>query len=422
MKFKNPIEYIKDFMRDIWARLGAVFLAVIIWFFVSVTLYPEITTHVSNVKVNIDLSDSYVSNLGLSVVSGENQKVTATITGKRYEIGNLSSDDFNATVALDSVTSAGNYELKVTVAPKDLAVDCTVTKVYPSTIKVQFDRVITKTFDMTPEASKATVEDGYMIDTLECSPATVKITGSETEINKIDKCVAMAEVDTKLSETTTSTAKLVLYDSDNNKLDFSDLTYSTTDFTVNIPVYKTKTVPVKVSFRNIPSGFSIDNLKYTLSAKTIDVASTDDVIDKIDKLSLSYVDLRTVGIGSVFTLPVTMPSGVKNISGIENIEVTFDGTGYVSKQFTIADISIKNAPSDYDVSLYTSRIPQVTIIGPESVMQELTVQDIVAEIDLSTATLNEGTQKVAVSIYIPDKGAVWANGEYSAVIFANSNS
>ena len=408
----------ESLLKDNKTKIYAILLAIIIWLFVTMSLYPDTTITVRNIPVDINVSDTYVNEMGLNVVSGEGKTVTAKIKGNRSVIGSLNSSDFNANVSLDGIQTAAEYDLSVTVTPKDSSLRCEIVDIYPSTVKVKFDNVVSKTFDVECQTS-AVIPDGYVMGTLECSPKTIKVTGSEQQIEKIDSCVAFASVGT-VTETTSVKASVMLYDKEKNLLDNKNFAFSTTDFSITIPVYQKKTVPFDIVYRNVPSGFDTTKMKYTLSSNEIEIAATSETAAKIDKLSLSYIDFRDIGLNSSFVLDVTLPSGIQNLSGTETVEVSFVTDGYVSKEFSISNINLLNSPSGYNVSLLTNVLRRVTIIGPQSVIDTLSANDIIAEIDLSSVAITEGTQTVAVNVYVPNKGAVWATGDYMATITASA--
>ena len=402
--------------KDAGIRGLAFGFAILIWLFVTIALYPNTTITVRDIPVTINVDDTYVTEMGLNVVGNSEYTVTAKVKGNRSQIGSLKASDFKAEVSLDGIQNAAEYELSVIVSPIDADVECEIENVTPSKIKVKFDNVISKTFTLETQTSAIIPED-YIMGTLESSPKTIKITGPEQELNKIDSCVAFAAPG-NLTETQSIDASIILYDAEKNVLDKSIFAFSTTDISVTVPVYQKKTIPFDVAFRNIPHGFDVKSLKYKLSETQIEIAATKEIISKTDKLSLSYVDFREIDIGSTFTLNVELPSGVQNINGIETVEVTFPTEGYSSKVFSVPNINILNAPTGYDISLLTSRLQRVTVIGPTATVNALTVNDIIAEIDLSTVTVTEGTQAVAVNVYVPNKGPIWAKGIYSATITA----
>lgn len=408
-----------EFAKDLWTRISAVLLAIVIWFFVSVTLFPTMTRHISDIEVEVELSGTSVETLGLDVIKGEGQKVSVRIKGNRYKIGNLKSEDLIAEVSLQGVISPGEYNLSVMVRAKDDDADFEISTPSPQTIKVQFDRIIEETFEIVAVAPDAVAAEGFMIDTIECVPKEISITGPQGVVSRIDQCVVEAQdIKGELTEPITADGSLNLYDENMKSIDIESLELSMTEFLVNIPVFRKMTIPLSVEFRNVPEAFPLPKLKYTISPKEIEVAAPTDVDDNFDEIKLKYIDFRDINLGSVFDLSLTLPAGYKNISGTENVKVTFPRDNMANKSFDLRDIKIVNAPSGYDIDVVTSVIKKVSVIGPTNVIADLSELDIIAEIDLLGSNITTGTQTVPVKIFIPAKGTVWAYGNYTAIIDA----
>lgn len=406
-----------ELARDLWTRISAVLLAIVIWFFVSVTLFPTMTRHISDIEVEIDLDGTSVETLGLDVIKGEGQKVAVRIKGNRYKIGNLKSEDLIAEISLQGVISPGEYNLAVMVRARDADADYEISTPNPSMIKVQFDRIVEETFEITAIAPGASAADGFMIDTIECVPREITITGPQGIVSRIEKSIVEADdIEQELTEPITVDGSLHLYDENMNSIDIDSLDLSTNDFLVNIPVFRKKTVPLSVEFRNVPEAFPLGKLKYSIKPKEIEVAAPTDVEDNFDEIKLKYIDFRDINLGSEFDLSLSLPAGYKNISGTENIKVSFARNNMANKSFDLRDIKVVNAPSDYDVFVVTSVIKQVSVIGPTNVIADLSELDIIAEIDLLGSNITTGTQTVPVKIFIPAKGTVWAYGNYTAII------
>lgn len=419
MKLRKLENKKNKYIEDLGLRAVSVLIAVFAWLFVSMTTNAETTTRITGIPISLDSETSYLKGMGLNISDVSSETVTAEIEGLRYEIGNLTAADFTAEAVIGDITSEGSYDVEVTLTKKNTAINYNIKNFYPKKISIKLDKINEKTFDVTAEAKNISVAEGYILDKPESAVKTVTIKGTETVIEKIDRCVAVAQTTKELSATTSVVAPIVLYDKDNNEIDASGLTLSATEANVSIPVYLKKTVPVKPAFRNVPTGFDTSALKYTQSVNEIEVAGTEEIISKLEELTTTYIDFRTMGIGSEYTMPVEFPSGVKSVDGVSYVTYKFNSEGFTSVTFNITSVKVKGASPDYDVSLITQEVKNVKIIGTSETISKLTVSDIVAEVDLSSATLSAGTQYVPVNIYVPSAGGVaWATGEYTVAVQA----
>ena len=149
-KLKQIWISISKFMqRDIAYKIASLVFAIIIWYFVSITVYPTINRNIYGVKVDIDLTGSYAESLELQPVSIGTESINVNIEGDRAKISSLKAEDLVAYVNVDNVTSAREYKLSVEVKSKD-GTDFDVKSIEPSTVTVKFDKIITKSFTVEP--------------------------------------------------------------------------------------------------------------------------------------------------------------------------------------------------------------------------------------------------------------------------------
>ncbi len=137
----------------------------------------------------------------------------------------------------------------------------------------------------------------------------------------------------------------------------------------------------------------------------------------MSKISVRYVDLKLVDPNSVFVFDIELPEGFVNIDNITSVKVDFAIADYEVRKFNVKTINIVNEPTNYEVKLATKGINNVQIVGPVEVLDQITADDIIAEVDVSNRDLGTGSQhNVPVRIVIPSRGVVWAIGDYSVVI------
>ena len=219
-----------------------------------------------------------------------------------------------------------------------------------------------------------------------------------------------------LTKTTTFTSDIVLLDKDGHEIDASMLTMDVKQAEVVVPILKTVDLPVTVSFLNAPANLNLDTLKYTISNETITVAGPVDEIGKHSEIVLGYIDFKSLDLDSSFTFDVELPEEFTNVAHTETVTVTFDWTDMVEKEFTITNLSLMNIPTDYTAKLLTNKITKVKVIGPAQVLESMTSDDLVAQIDLSKRAVETGQFKTAVTISAPTKNLVWTVGDYTAVV------
>jgi YbbR domain-containing protein len=349
IKFKKIA--IKTFTGKFALMVYSIFIAILVWFIISVTIYPIAPKTINGVKLAPVTLNGQLANL--SVVSPLLDKVSVQIQGDRTQVGMLKSDVLTAKVIVDEVTGAGEYSLKIGIENHS-GVEFEVLKIEPARINITFDKIIEKRFDVTVEAMNVSVaEDDMFIDETTISPNVITIKGPAAQINSIDKCVAVVEDSGDFSESyTTHTSKIVLYTADNAILSQNSLTVPTTDFSVNINILTRKILNFDFEINNAPAYLDVNALKshFKLSESSITIAAPKDSISNLSQtFTLGYIDLREILPNYSNTFSVELPSNFKNISNITSVVATLDPDIYSERNITIKsdNFTVINMPTGY---------------------------------------------------------------------------
>lgn len=404
-------------------RIGSVVLAVVIWIILSITMFPTISTSVYEVPVKIDLTGTFAEENGLSVVKfDEDMTVDVKLSGMRYEIGNYSAKDLVASVNVKEVYSDGTYNLAINVKSAH-GDDLNVVSVSPATCNVKFDYKKTQEFPLEVEYSGISADEGYTLRTPTINEETVTITGPENEIEKIAKvAVKVKGGRLKLTETyTTENTELVLYSENGTVLKDDNLEFSHEQFKVTFQVYNSKTVPLTLNIKQTGDNFDISSLKYTIEPENITIYSSKAISD-VQEVNVGTIDLNDIDFSEDFEFELSLDNDLINASGVDKVKVTFDKTGYASKNFSLSkeNIILLNKPSGKTVSVETSRISDVTVFGPKSVVSKLKSEDIIAEYDMQGLKLENGNIEIPVNIYAKGYDTVWYAGDEKYIVVSVS--
>lgn len=411
--FKN---FARNFVKNIKTIIQAAVFSVIIWFVISIQIFPNIALHVSGIELVYEPT-SLMKEENLQITSVDTETVTIQIQGKRYTISELTEEDFVARLDLSGIYDSGEYVVNVIVTPADAGTDCEIiTRALTAKIKVV--KIVSKEIEVVPDISSVRIADEMQVEgDITVSPSSVVVTGEEKLVNSISRIEAKAVCEDELDQTAEVPASLHFFSSAGAKMVNPAVETDNSSFTVNIPVYKVKTLPVKVKFTNCPSNFNIDELKYEMSINELTIASPDSSIDNLNAIDIGEISLSALTLKDLqggVALPVKLPDGYKNISGNKTITVSFpDSDSYGQLGFTALaeNITIINAPVNYEVKVLTNEL-NVNVVGLSSYIQELTSADIYATVNLLGVELYEGTKTVSATIRLTGtrvKG--WVTGE-----------
>lgn len=389
----KKMDKIHDFLERIFntkpfSVIFSILCAVLIWFSVSVTAYK--TTHVT--FYNIPISDSLTGTLaeanGLSIVSCDVESVTVELEGNRSQIGRLTKEDLTAYLQIGNISTTGEFNFEIDIR-SDSDISFNTLNISPSRAAVKLDKIETKSFDVTAVFPNIRVSSGHALnqDDVVCEPSVIEITGPSAQLSEISR----VEVYSNKAVTIDSlysfyTEEVRLYTDEGARLDTDDLELPSTNFQVTVPVLTQKELALTYDIRNAFSGFDLNWLRERLhlSQESITLASqTNTEFVKRDSWSVGYVTLDSITLDFSKTLDIELSEDFINQSGFQQVELSLDNEGLDSREFWITadNISIVNAPNDYDCEIITRSMP-ITIVGDKDELDDLSTQDIIATVDL----------------------------------------
>lgn len=392
--------------------------AVVMWSMVTLNADPEHTQTIYNVDVMFTYDSSKYTSLGLDVVNQPQVKANVQITGKRSEVVEIKEEDLIVYPDYSLVKGPGTMDLPLKVKVQNTSLADRVTATTDQTVSVVFDAIEEKTFDVVVELDDVSIAEGYVLHGTLPAPAKVTVRGPESEIAKIDRIVAPVTGGDELKgleDSKIATVTLEPRDANNNPI---ELRYATSDNTladVNITVYQTAEVPLTVNFINVPQGFDLSTLDYTLSQKTMLVSGKPSVIRELTELSVSDFDLSTFALDKAYQLNINMPKEVQGPEKLTTVTLSFNTEQLISKTFTIPERNIRviNKPANIEIKPTLTKLSNVTLIGPADVLKDLGPGSVVAVINADDCQITEGSENLPVSIQVPALNSVFAVGNYS---------
>lgn len=395
-------------------------IAVIVWILVSVQVFPTIETSISGIPIQVQPTEYMVSN-NLEIIDSYTGTTDIRIEGKRYDISALKADDFYATLDLDSIRSAGTFTVPVTVSSKT-GVDYNLIETSQLAVTLTIDEIATREFPVTAYAPDISLPEGYYVDAITASPATVTVTGSASVLDKISRIEAKAAIDGEIHESHEVQTPLTMYTASGSKLVNDDIKISADSVLVNIPIYMQKELPLTFSFAGVPQYFDIDSLGFDIQPKSIMVAAPDDSISNLSELNIGTVNIADIRLNqTVSTIPITLPEGYKNLSGNNSARVTWDIADYGRLDFPVTNITTVNTPDNMEVDIITKELT-LSVIGPSEQLSALSAGDFYITANLLGVSLHDGSQDVPVTIMITgtDGSNCLAVGSYRITVSART--
>lgn len=396
----------------------SIIVAFVIWLTISLNQQTSMDRTFTVNRVDINLEGTAVAENGMSIIGDiTKQTFSVRVRGTSNAVSRLTKEDITLYASAAEVDSPGEKTLTVHAAQSAVE-GYEIIEISPSTITVNFDYVDTEQFPIIAQTDGITVTESGLVKGTEVigglETSMLSITGPRTVISKIDKVVASVKDTKAITKSETFDADILLYDVNGAAISKENLNLSSTQIKVTVPVYKQKTVPVKVTFTNLPDGFSVDSLNYSVDHPSIVIEGVPEAVELIGEISLSAIDITKLSIGSnTFEVTAKLPEGIRIFDAIEKFVVTFDLSGYSEKTLTVSDIRRSGVSSGLSANA-TMSIRNVKICAPKSVINKITASNTYAKVDLTDKKAGEYT--VVVSICFSDHSNAWAIGTYKTTV------
>lgn len=398
--------------------LISIAIAVISWVAVQNNSNDPRSMRITDIPIDFSSGSEISSQMELQPIGVENVTCQVYVEAVPTVLGTITADDIQVTPSLTNVTGAGTFDLKLSyrnVSNKDFI----ITRQSPETIRVKFDRLMTRTFPIEADINGLTYPEDCLVEKEIITPSQVTLKGPEIDLSKVDRCVVQLDLSEPITSPKVLQGEIILLDAEGNEVSKENITMDADVADVTIPVKRRVELPLKVEFMNVPSGFPVEELeqRMTLSHDTLQVAANPDIIDNYTEIHLGYIDLKTLDMSKDYTFDVTtkLPDSFTNIDNVETVVAQFDDSNIGTMDLYVDNFVLVNQPDNYEASVVNARL-SVHLMGDQEVLATITGNDVVAEIDLSDRSVKEGQFSIPVNVYLPSKGLVWAVGDYSAVV------
>ena len=134
-------------------------------------------------------------------------------------------------------------------------------------------------------------------------------------------------------------------------------------------------------------GATEQNTLIKLDPLTIKVAGSKKLLAELDSLVLDSVNLAELMKDTTFDLPINLPEGIENLTGIEVAEVTISFSGLETKTLKVSRIETITDPG-MTVTVARKEF-EITVRGTAEQIKKIADGDVYAEIDCTGAAAGE---------------------------------
>lgn len=356
-------------------------LSIGLWVYITNVENKTRSTEISKIPVELVNLDALTSSK-LALTPNQEFYVTLKVEGNTNDINKIKKSDFKVQVDL-SEYAWKKGENKVPVSIVDYPITVSIRSTSNLTISINIEDMIEKTMPITSNI-KVMPKSGYFVSKPTINPEEVKISGAESAVNSVSKLVV---TDTKedVHEDIVEDYGIKAIDEGGNEVLGANLSVKTAR--VEVKVSKGKSVSVNIAtIGQLSNGIKLKSIDS--SRKSVEILGPKEILDTIDQLSTTPVDLSTITGNKEVNLSLVLPQGVSIVQGEEVVTARINVISMITKDFSIK-LNISGANQGIKVLPNKENI-KVTIKGYQDEIENVTVDNILATLDISNYK-EEGT-------------------------------
>lgn len=390
--------------RNIIPLILSVLCAFVIWFYVVTVESPINEKTFEGVSVEVLLP----SNGNLSIFQGNDTKINITVSGKKSQLNRMSNEDFRLTADASNYTDTGKHQIAIDF---DLPEGVTLIEASTKELPVHLDVKDTTTLELEIELSNPVLNSGIELpgtNEIVKSVSEITVTGPKKALDNLEKAVATVEVG-HVSGSMRAEPAIQLIKKDGTVETSSYITKSDESVWVEIPVFTTKKVKLKVDFEH---GYLNDsNCKVTLEPSTLTVRGTVEALAEMEEYTIYEVDEKKITDDKV-TIPLNL-EGITTSEDIKSVEVRFEYIGISTKSITVSEFKVTN-PEKLEYKIDTENI-NIELRGKTSQINKITDEDITLTVDLTGYKSGAGKVTLPVTVTVSDEysDTVYELGTYT---------
>lgn len=352
-----------------------ILLSIGLWVYVTNVENKIRTTEISKIPVELVNTDTLASSK-LALTPNQQLYVTLKVEGNTNDINKIKKSDFKVQVDL-SEYAWKKGENKIPVSIIDYPITVSIRNTNTLTVSIKIEDMVEKVMTVTSNIN-VTPRQGYFASEANINPSEVKVIGAESAVSRVSRLVV---TDNKEDVFEDIVGNYEIKALDDGGSEVPDVFLSEKTANVELKVSKGKSVKVNiVTIGQLPSGIKLKSVDS--SRKTVELLGPKDILDSINEVNTTPLDLSTISENKDVSLGVVVPEGLTISQGEEYVNAKVNVIKLVTKEFSVKySISgiiqgVKATPNKDTV--------KVIISGYEDEIVNVTSDNVKAVMDVSS--------------------------------------
>lgn len=385
-----------------------------LWLYVITVVSPESEKTYYDIPVVLQ-NKNILTERGLMIVSDE-PNVTLALKSDRTILNDLNESNINVIINLANIEKPGTHSLTYDISYPGNIPHNEISVLSSSTdlITLKVENRIRKTVPVVLDYGETAVPAGYTADkeNAELDYTGIEVSGPESVISQIEQAMIQVSLDNQ-TKTVAGEYQYSLCDKQGRPVNVEMVTANTEKVSLMVKVQKVKEIALNLEIID-GGGATAENCTITVDTTQIQISGNDTLLENLDSLTVGTINLGELTEDQTLVFPIELPEGVTNQTGVEQITVDVKLPKLKTKTFRVTAITAINVPTGLDAEIITKAL-QVTIRGPEKMVDALKDTDLTVVVNLAEAQAGIVTMKA--DVVLDDAYAeVGATGTYQVSV------
>ena len=412
MKKTSPMKKIYD-SKAFWLIISLI-TSVSLWVYVTGLESEEFKQTFRGVRVELVGTENLRNNKNLVITDLDTNSVTIELVGPRRIVAGLDANDIVAQVDVSKLTQSAYTSQTYYLSFPD-GIDTSRLEVRNKTPGIVNFMVSNQSKKTIPVRGRfeGSLAEGFTAEHPVFEPSTITVYGAESYLKNIESAWVNFGKDIVIDSTYSVDVGYTLLDKDDNEVSLSDLTFSNDTVKATLPMLEMKEVMLTVDLVD-GAGASATNTKVTIEPKSITLAGDSGILKGMNKIVLATIDLSDFSYTHKETYPITLNNELRNITGVNEAQVSIEIIGLETETYNVKNISVING-DDISSEIVSASI-NVVIRGSAEHLRNIKSENIRAVADVAEFKEASGVYMVPAKIYIDGFTDVGAIGDYTVSV------
>ncbi|MDO5516301.1 MAG: CdaR family protein [Clostridium sp.] len=366
---------------NLMVKIICVLLSLGLWLYITNVENPSRSYDVKSIPVELVNTD-VIENSKFAIVPGQKFTVDLRVEGPSSEISKIRPEDFKI------IADMSNYALKpgqntIPVQIMSYPENITIRNSGFLGIKVELEEFETKELTIKSDI-KLSYKNGIHESDRKISPATVKITGGKSAVDKVDSAVISGE-EKDIGKNIENSYKIKFIDDDGNEVSGIESDVSSAKLSITVTAGKKVAVNLKTTGK-IADGYELGG--YDIEPKYVEIIG--DGSEDMESIDTKELDLSSFTQDTEASVNLNLPEGITVMSGSDTIKVKLSIKKLELATKTVACIvKYNNLDENMTIEPSTEKV-NVTLSGLQTELDKISDKNIDVSVDLSSVK-EEGT-------------------------------